>query len=121
MKQLKVVITKLGKRIAWKGISLSTPCKFIIDESDKIHIKVLLKRTGVTTNEYTIKDVKAPSAAIVKANESAKKQAEASAKEVTKAVKNAPKVEEKKVEVKVEVKKPVEAPKHFDKKNKKNR
>lgn len=126
MKRFKVTVTKLGKRISWKGLTLSTPCKFIIEEKDKTPVKVILKRTGVSENEYKMVEVKNQSAGIDKANESVKKQAAKSAEKVTKAVKDKksePKKEEPKPEPKKEEPKKVESKdqKHNHKSGKKSK
>lgn len=104
MKRFKVIVKKLGKRVTWKGMTLSTPCKFIIDEKDKTSVQVVLKRNGIDKKEYTMVEVKEQSFGISEANKAAKKQAEKSAKEVSKAVKET-KAEPKKEEVKPEPKK----------------
>lgn len=97
MKKFKVEVNKLGKRIAWKGMNLSSPCKFFIDEKDVAHVKVVMKQTGINTSEYVINEYKESTEAIKVANSEATKSSEALAKktseDVKDALKDSPKVE----------------------------
>ena len=120
MKKIKVTVTKLGKRISFKGLSLSSPCKFFINEKDKTHFEVLMKQNGIQKKEYFFGEAKEQSKAIKEANAKAKEQAVKSNAELVKAMKEQDKVAPK-VEAKPEPKK--EAPKHNNnnkKHNKKN-
>jgi len=114
MKKIKVTVSKLGKRISFKGLTISSPCKFFINEKDKMHFEVLMMQTGVNKKEYFFGEAKEQSKAIKEANAKAKEQAVKSNADLSKAVKEEIK-DTPKVEVKPEPKK--EAPKHNDKKH----
>ena len=98
---LKVIVTKLGKRIQHGGMVLSTPCKFFINENEKTQIEVLMMRNGIEKSAYKFEEVK-DKPAIQGANEAITKQHQELAKKVSEQAK-ATKVEEP--EVKPEAKK----------------
>jgi len=117
MKKLKVTVSKVGKRISFKGLTVSSPCKFFINEKDKTHFEVLMMRSGIQKKEYFFGDAKEQSKAIKEANVKAKEQAVKSNADLVKAMKEQEKEVTPEVVAKQDPKK--EAPKHNNN-NKKN-
>ena len=125
MSKSKVIVTRVGKRISWRSMNLSSPCKFYIESKDKTHIEVLFKTIGLSKKDYKIVEAKNQKDSLKNANKKAEIRAEATAKKVSEGIKKQDvevKSEVKKEEPKPEVKKEepkVEVKKHDHKNNKK--
>jgi len=85
---LKVSITKLGKKIQRGSSVMSTPCKFFIDEKEKMNIEVLMLRSGIDKRFYSFEPV-IESAEIKSANAKAEKEAKESGKKLVESAKAA--------------------------------
>lgn len=96
--KIKVEIEKIGKRITWGGMTLTTPAKFYIESNEKLRFQVMMKQNGISEKEYKLIEVKEPTKGIVEANKKVEKQIIETSKELSNEVK---KVEAAKEEVAV--------------------
>lgn len=84
---LKVIISKPGKKIEYKGTLMTSPCKFYIKEEEEMHMRVLLLKLGIEENSFEI--VKCIQKNEIKAkNEEAEKENVVIAKNISSEVKS---------------------------------